>query len=265
MAAESSYEEQLKAANEIVYKHSLELVRLKQALEAANAQQERLLHFISHEIKGFLTKGQNAFAGIVEGDYGEVSTPVKELAEAALGEMRKGVSTVMDILDAANLKKGTISFNKKPVDLKACLLQIREEARSAAEAKGLALETNIDENAMYTVFGDEEKLCRHVLRNLIDNSIRYTPSGAITASLSRMEKMIRVSVQDTGIGITPEDMQRLFTEGGHGKDSIKTNVDSTGYGLFVAKQVVEAHGGTISAHSDGPGKGSTFTVDLPPA
>src|ERR1700733_1300195 len=116
--ADQSYEDQLKAANEVVYKHSLELARLKQALETANAQQENLLHFISHEIKGFLTKGQNAFAGIIEGDYGPVSDPVKTLAAGALVEMRKGVSTVMDILDASNLKKGTISFNKKPFDLK---------------------------------------------------------------------------------------------------------------------------------------------------
>jgi signal transduction histidine kinase len=234
-------------------------------LSRANEQQENLLHFISHEIKGYLTKGQNAFAGIVEGDYGDASPQVKELAKGALGEMRTGVSTVMDILDASNLKKGTISFNKKPFDLKTCVIQMSEDVKWAALRKGLKIETKIDPKDPYTVVGDEEKICRHVLRNLIDNSIRYTPSGSVTTSLSREGNNVKFKVTDTGVGITPEDMPKLFTEGGHGKESIKVNVDSTGYGLFVAKQVIEAHGGKISAFSEGAGKGSTFVVDLPAA
>jgi signal transduction histidine kinase len=260
-----SHEEQLKAANEAVYKHSLELVRLKKELEAANEQQENLLHFISHEIKGFLAKGQNAFAGIVEGDYGSVSPQVKELSQGALVEMRKGVSTVMDILDASNLKKGTISFNKKPFDLKPCLLRVSEDTKWMALRKGLKIETSFDSDGEYKVNGDEEKITRHVLRNLIENAVRYTLSGTVIASLSKEGAIIRFTVSDTGVGITPEDMQKLFTEGGHGKESIKVNVDSTGYGLFVAKQVVDAHGGKISAFSDGAGKGSTFIVELPAA
>ena len=72
ISSSASYEEQLRAANEIVYKHSLELARLKQALEIANAQQETLLHFISHEVKGYLTEGEAGFASIVEGDYGTI-------------------------------------------------------------------------------------------------------------------------------------------------------------------------------------------------
>jgi signal transduction histidine kinase len=260
-----SYEEQLKAANEIVYKHSLELARLKQELELANARQENLLHFISHEIKGFLTKGQNAFAGIVEGDYGKVSDQVKELSQGALGEMRKGVSTVMDILDASNLKKGTMTFNKKTFDLKKDVLQTVTDIQWSALRKGLKVESHFDENQTYEIQGDEEKISRHVLRNLADNSVKYTPSGTVTLSLSREGAMVRFTVKDTGVGITHEDMEHLFTEGGHGKDSIKVNVDSTGYGLFVAKQVTEAHGGRISAFSEGEGKGATFMVDLPSA
>ena len=70
-------------------------------------------------------------------------------------------------------------------------------------------------------------------------------------------------MKDTGIGINEEDKERLFTEGGHGKDSQKVNAHSTGYGLFIAKSIVLAHGGTIRAESDGEGKGSTFIVEFP--
>lgn len=262
IVSHEDYEAELRAANETVYKHSLELARLKQALEVANAQQENLLHFISHEIKGYLTKGQDAFAAITTGDYGVIPDPVKGLAEAALAEMRKGVATVMDILDAANLKKGTVAFKKAPFDFKAAVLSIVEEQKKAVDEKNLILEVQMGEGN-YKMEGDEEKLREHVIRNLIDNAIKYTPAGTVTVGLSDDHGKIHFSVKDSGVGITSEDMKRLFTEGGHGKDSLKTNVHSTGYGLFIAKQIVEAHGGTIRAESEGAGKGSMFIAEFP--
>lgn len=256
-------EDELRAANEIVYKHSLELARLKEALEIANAQQENLLHFISHEIKGYLTEGQNAFAGIVEGDYGEAPPRIKALASAALEKMRSGVATVMNILDAANLKKGTVTYKKEPFDFREVLERAIRAMRARIDTKQLALTVSIDSGVEFRITGDEEKIEHHVVRNLIDNAIRYTPQGSIQVRLARTSTGIRFSVKDTGVGITREDMSRLFTEGGHGKDSIKINVDSTGYGLFIAKQVVEAHGGRIWAESAGAGEGAEFIVELP--
>src|SRR5579864_4733362 len=213
LPSNATYEEQLRAANEIVYKHSLELARLKQALELANAQQENLLHFISHEIKGYLTKGEAAFAEIADGDYGNIPEPVKKLASDALLEMRKGVATVMDILEAANLKKGTIAFKKLPFDMKASVMKVAEELRPAAYEKRLGFEIELRDGE-YGVVGDEQNLREHVIRNLIDNAIRYTPTGTIKVHLTDGDKKIHFSVEDSGVGITPEDMARLFTEGG---------------------------------------------------
>ena len=258
------YEAELRVANEIVYKHSLELVRLKQALETANAQRENLLHFISHEIKGYLTKSEAGFAAIAEGDFGAIPPELKGMAENALKDVRKGVATVMDILDASNLKKGTVAFKKISFDMKAAVQAVVAEQKPAAADKRLGLDMVIADGE-YKIEGDEEKIKEHVIRNLIDNAVRYTPAGTITVELAHEGSKIRFSVKDSGVGITPEDMARLFTEGGHGKDSIKVNVHSTGYGLFIAKQIVEAHGGKIWAESEGAGKGSRFIVELPGA
>ena len=132
-------EEEFRAANEVVYKHSLELVRLSQELEKANRAQESLLHFISHEVKGYLTKGQSAFAGIVEGDYGVAPPPILELAHGALAEMRKGSSTVMDILEASNLKRGSVNFVMAPFDLKKTVQDTVDELKPHAVERGLLL------------------------------------------------------------------------------------------------------------------------------
>jgi signal transduction histidine kinase len=232
-------------------------------LKAVNKQQENLLHFISHEIKGYLTKSEAGFAAIAQGDVGPVSAEVDNLANAALIEVRKGVRTVMDILDASNLKKGTMSYKKNVFDLKDVVVRVVDHLKPAADEKHLAIAMNIAWEVPCKINGDEEKIRDHVIRNLIDNAIKYTPAGTIKVEVSRKDATIRFSVQDSGVGITPDDMALLFTEGGHGKDSIKINVHSTGYGLFIAKTIVDNHGGKIWAESKGAGAGSRFVVELP--
>ena len=234
-----------------------------QELEIANKQQEGLLHFISHEIKGYLTKSEAAFAAIAGGDYGQITAELQSMSQSALAEMRKGVATIMDILDASNLKKGTVSYAKVSFDFVKAVDEVVHELFASADQKGLSLSFVRPSSGTFTFEGDEEKIRRHVIRNVIDNSIKYTPQGSVRVLLSNADSKIRMAVTDTGVGITKEDMAHLFTEGGHGKDSIKVNVHSTGYGLYIAKQIVEAHGGRIWAESDGAGRGSRFIVEFP--
>jgi signal transduction histidine kinase len=261
---DQSYEEQLKAANEAVYKHSLELARLKKELEETNARQEGLLHYIGHEVKGFLTKDAGAFAALIDGDFGQLQDGMKPFVENALAQSRDGVRSVTDILTASNQKTGRVSYSKTDFDLKALVQETVEKANKLAEGKGLTLTFSADDaGAPFTINGDKEKIGDNVLRNIVENSIFYTPSGSVSVSLKKENGKCVIAVKDTGVGISDEDMKNLFTEGGHGKESQKINAHSTGYGLFIAKNIVEAHGGTIRAESEGAGKGSTFTIELP--
>lgn len=244
--------------------------KLAKDLETTNGQQEGLLHFIGHEVKGFLTKDSGAFASLLDGDFAPIPEVLKPFVDHSLTESRRGVEAVTNILKASNLKKGTVTYTKEPFDLKALVAESVERAKPAAEQKGLALSFVTDDSS-YQIIGDKAQIGEHVLRNLIDNAINYTPSGSIAVSLKKENgsstglgtgKFI-FAVKDTGIGISEEDKKRLFTEGGHGKDSQKINVNSTGYGLFIAKKITEAHNGTIHAESAGEGKGSTFIVEFP--
>jgi len=240
-----------------------ELIEVQEKeLQIINKQQENLLQFISHEVKGYLAKSAAAYAGILQGDYGKVPTKLESMADSGLIDMRKGVDMVGDILDASNLRKGTVAYDKKPFDFKKSVEEVVHDLKPTADKKGISLDFSVAAGA-YELNGDEAKIRRHVIRNLIDNSIHYTQTGNIQVSLSRSQDFIHFSVKDTGVGITKEDMSNLFTEGGKGKESTKVNVDSTGYGLFIAKQVTEAHDGKISAHSKGKGQGSEFVIELP--
>ena len=238
--------------------------KLAEELQETNGRQETLIHFIGHEVKGFLTKDSASFASLIDGDFGPLPESVKPFACQALAQSRDGARSVTDILTASNQKKGSIIYTKEPFDLKALAAEVTEKLKPVAEGKGLALTFSADDTGTPYIFtGDKGKIGDNVLRNIIDNSINYTPSGSIAVSLKKDGGKFIFTVKDTGIGITEEDKKRLFTEGGHGKDSQTVNVHSTGYGLFIAKNIIDAHNGTIRAESEGEGKGATFVVELP--
>lgn len=247
-----------------IVQDTLNLQRITEELQQTNTRQEGLIHFIGHEVKGFLTKDVGVFATLSEGDLGALPDALRPLVDRALAQSRESVTAVTDILKASNQKKGTTEYKKEPFDFKQLVAEEVEKARPEAEEKGLVLSFTADDTgAPYAFVGDRGEIGDHVLRNLIDNAINYTPSGSVAVSLKREGRKTIFAVKDSGIGITEDDKKRLFTEGGHGKDSQRVNTHSTGYGLFIAKNIVIAHGGTIAALSEGAGKGATFVVELP--
>ena len=197
---------------------------------------------------------------MVEGDYGRLEDKMEIAVKEGLRSDNEGIDMVQNVLSAASIKSGLIKYNKADLDFKSIVLSVISEQEKNAQDKKLSLETDIDEGD-FKISGDEFQL-KHVVKNLIDNYIKYTPAGKITVSLSKVDGKILFGVKDTGVGLTKEDKERLFTEGGKGKNSQKINVESTGFGLFIAKSIIEAHNGKIWAESEGEGKGSRFFVEL---
>ncbi len=244
---------------EVEQRERIEL--LARDLEQSNKQQVALIHFITHQLKGFVAKSRNIFAMIQEGDYGVVPETMKPFIDEGFRSSTKGAQTIQEILNAANIKSGKVAYDMKPFDLSALLAAIVGNLKPNADSKGVALTLSVPTDAvMFT--GDQMQL-ENAFKNLIDNTIKYTQQGTITLTLEEDAQRLRFTTHDTGVGITPGDMQHLFTEGGHGAESSKVNVDSTGFGLYIVKNIVEGHKGTVRAESEGTGKGSTFTVELP--
>jgi signal transduction histidine kinase len=235
--------------------------KLAQDLEKANAQQVTLIHFITHQIKGFVTKSRNIFSMALEGDFGPIPEQLKPMLEEGFKSDTKGVDTIQGILTAANIKSGKVTFTMMPCDVKALVDEIARDLKPNADRKGVALNLNTGTEPL-SVNGDCKQLV-NAFKNLIDNSIKYTPQGSVNVALHKEGNIVRFTIEDTGVGITPEDMKNLFTEGGHGKESVKVNVESTGFGLYIVKNIIEAHKGKVWAESDGAGKGSRFIVELP--
>jgi signal transduction histidine kinase len=238
-----------------------QLAKLNIDLENLLKQRESLTHLITHKVKGAFTRIKVLFAGILDGTFGEISPEIKKRAEQGMEFGNGGLETVDLVLNVANMQNGTIKFEMKPVNFKELVEKTIAEKKISAEAKGLKLETEI-KDGVFDMMGDAIWL-KEVVNNLVENALHYTKEGKIVVGLEDGNGKIKLSVKDTGIGITDEDKKNLFTEGGRGRDSVKVNVDSTGYGLYTVKLVVEAHKGRLWSESEGPGKGSQFYVELP--
>ncbi|MEK9181720.1 MAG: HAMP domain-containing sensor histidine kinase [Patescibacteria group bacterium] len=259
-----------KEITEKMYKQNLELARLYKEVDGLNIdlqdllkQRESLVHLVTHKVKGSFTRTKYIFAGMLDGTFGEISPEVKKRAEQGLESDNMGIETVDLVLSVANMQKGTVKYDMKEMDFKEIVQKTVSEKSIAVGMKGLKIETAKKEDS-YRVLGDAFWL-KEAINNLLENSIKYTKKGTITVGLEKSSDKVVLSVRDTGVGITAEDKNILFTEGGRGKDSVRVNVDSTGYGLYSVKLIVEAHKGKVWAESEGEGKGSTFFIELPVA
>lgn len=227
-------------------------------LQTIARKQKDIIHMISHEAKGYLARDAAALAEIIEKKEG-VPEELKHVADAALGETRRGVSAMMNIL-SGNADKGELAIDHVRFDLVPELKDAIEHARPLSASKRLSLDTTLPETAM--IEGDPAKLRDIVFKNLLENALHYTEKGAVKVGLTAKEGHVLVSITDTGIGISDTDMEQLYTPGGRGETARSVNPHSTGYGLYIAKQIVEAHGGRLWLESDGPGTGTRAYVEL---
>ncbi|MBK6922399.1 MAG: PAS domain-containing sensor histidine kinase [Deltaproteobacteria bacterium] len=166
-----------------------------------------------------------------------------------------------DLLDVGRGSSGKLRLEIAPVDLGTILSERVDSIRPAAEAKRLEL-TLRSPSYHCEVLGDATRL-QQVLWNLLSNAVRYTaPGGRVEASLQGGPNGFRIEVTDSGVGIDSEFLPHVFTR--YAQAHAPTGEQGgLGLGLAIARQLVELHGGTVTAASDGPGRGSTFTVTLP--
>ncbi len=171
------------------------------------------------------------------------------------------VTLIDDLLDITRIEAGKIELKCMPLDLVPLLQEVARALRPQVEGKGQQLTLELAE-ALPAVVGDADRV-RQILTNLLSNAQKYTPSGGSITITARGEAgRVRVSVQDTGIGLTPEDQAQLFTPFFRAQHDATQGVGGTGLGLAITRALVELHGGAIMVTS-APGQGATFTFTLP--
>jgi heavy metal sensor kinase len=179
---------------------------------------------------------------------------------SALEESERIARLVEGLLLLSRADAGVLRMDRQPVDLAELMAEIVDYARVLAEAYGVALD--LKSAAPLTIHGDREHL-RRLLLNLVDNGIKYTPAGGrVTLTLERDGEWAALRIADTGIGLAPEELERIFQRFYRAPEALDQGKEGSGLGLCIARSIAEAHGGRIRVES-APGQGSVFTVFLP--
>jgi signal transduction histidine kinase len=234
--------------------------RERQAEEArARTLRMEFLSTISHDIKNPLGVIQSMATLLLDGDTGALNAQQSDLIHRIRASVRHVISLSLNIIDAARIEAGHLALHHTAANVVEVVEDALLLARSASELKGVALRCSMDED-LPPLSVDIVQIER-VISNLLDNAIKYTPSGgSVTLSVSQGRDGVRLAVSDDGPGIAAEELSTVFER--YHRQPMSGDIAGSGLGLFIVKAIVEAHGGSVEIRSV-VGEGTTVTVHLP--
>jgi signal transduction histidine kinase len=234
-------------------------VRLKEL----DQQKSEFVSLASHQLRGPLTAIKGYASLLLEGDFGTLTTEVKDAVDKIYKSSNALAVLVGDYLDVSRIEQGRMKYDFSIFNLKELVASIISELKPSIESAKLEFTYDFNNNDTYIINADQGKI-KQVISNIIDNSIKYTPKGWIHVKIekNKLKKKLTVTIKDSGVGIRAEVLPNLFEKFTRAPDASKTNIMGTGLGLYVAKKIIEAHKGRIWAESPGENKGSSFIIEL---
>jgi PAS domain S-box-containing protein len=230
-------------------------------LAEADRRKDEFLAMLAHELRNPLAPIRNALAILEEGADGATSAQARDVAER---QVRHMAHLVDDLLDISRITRGKINLQKEPVDLAAAVSRSVEAARPVLSARRHTLSVALPQTPV-SLLADPTRL-EQILDNLLSNAAKYTePGGRIDLAAERHGDEAVLRVRDTGVGIAPEMLPRVFDLFAQAERSLDRAEGGLGIGLTLVRSLVELHGGSVQAYSAGLGHGSEFVVRLPAA
>jgi signal transduction histidine kinase/CheY-like chemotaxis protein len=222
---------------------------------AATAAKSAFLAAMSHEIR---TPMNAVIGGTSLLNDGTLDDSQRELVEIVRGSAESLLVIINDILDFSKIEAGELTLDEQPLNLRGLLDDAVNLVALTADAKGLRLTVEMTPSCPLTVVADENRL-RQILVNLLGNAVKFTDRGGVSVRVSFTGDRLRIAVRDTGIGISAEQLDRLFQAFSQVDPGTRSRT-GTGLGLVISRRLAEAMGGTIDVAST-PGSGSTFTLE----
>jgi signal transduction histidine kinase len=236
--------------------------RMAEELEHAEITRRNLMADVAHELRTPLAVLDGNLRAILDGVHALTEEEIAILYEQTHHLSR----LVNDLRELSLAEADQLSLNCQEVDLARLVKETVAHFDLLAQEQGIQLTAELDAPLLHPNL-DGNRI-RQVLHNLLSNAIRHTPRGGgviISARKTPETHTVNISITDTGSGISPEDMPFIFDRFYRNAGKSDIDQDHTGIGLAIAKAIIEAHGGNISAHSDGKNQGSAFTIQLPGA
>lgn len=231
------------------------------ALEQADRLRSQFLSHVSHELKTPLTSIKGFLQNLLDGLTGPLNEKQQRYLSRMLDNSDRLIRMIEDLLDRTSIEAGQVEMIPAEVDVESCLLDVIEQLRPLASAKGQRLNVSYPPEPL-TVWADRDRLIQ-VIVNLVHNAIKYTPhDGAITVAAQASPRMVRIAVRDTGPGIPPECLERVFDPFFRVQQGQRSGPKGLGLGLSIVKTLVELQGGQVTAIND-PEGGAEFSFTVP--
>ncbi|HEV8579833.1 MAG TPA: ATP-binding protein [Thermoanaerobaculia bacterium] len=234
----------------------------KLATERANRAKSEFLANMSHELRTPLNSIIGFSELLADGTFGGLNERQAGYLDNMLASARHLLALVNDLLDLARIEAERIHLEPAELDLSSLIGDLVGSMAPLAEKEGICLALELEE-ALSVVWADPRRI-KQVVYNLLSNALKFTSAGGrVTVRAGARDGGFRIAVADTGIGIRPEDRERLFQVFEQADSSSTRSKRGSGLGLALSRRLVEMHGGRIWAESAGEGKGSTFIVEIP--
>ena len=232
----------------------------EQALSQANARKDEFLAMLGHELRNPLAPLVSALAVIAEKETDAATLDwTRRLMERQVAHM---VRLVDDLLDVSRIERGKFTLRLERVEFGGVVAGAIDASRPLIESRGQRLEPHLPAAPLW-LMADPVRLSQ-VITNLLNNAAKYTePGGTITLTAHREKQQLVLEVRDTGIGIAPDVLPRIFEPFTQARQTLDRSQGGLGIGLSLVSQIVKLHGGDVVARSDGLGHGAVFTVRLP--
>jgi len=233
-------------------------VKLKQL----DATKTEFIAVASHQLRTPLTAIRGYISLVRHDHYGHIPKKAQDALRLVYQASLRLLNLSNRLLDVSRIQLGKISFNPQPVSLVDIISSVVQELQIQAKEKKLKLVFEKPDQKMPLLSLDVGKI-RQVLLNILDNDLKYTQKGGITIYLRSLDGRVRIKIQDTGMGMTPEELGKIFKSFSRGDAGMAFHSAGAGLGLYVAKKFVDLHHGRIWATSPGKGRGSVFWIELP--
>lgn len=247
---------------EDLQKTTVALANANKQLQELDKAKSEFLSIASHQLYTPLTALRGYISMLLEGDFGEINDKQKPILDILNTSALRLIDLIKSLLDISRIERGKLELNLVSADLAQMAMELVRDLMPNAANKGLGLEFHQPPTPVPHVVVDQQRV-RQVLLNFVDNAIKYTPSGRVDVFVELADKEVVFKVQDTGKGISDEEINLLFNKFTRVGGASRFHTEGTGLGLYVAKQIVKEHHGDVGVTSPGPGKGSTFIVRLP--
>jgi len=236
-------------------------VRRKEEAESLLKAKTEFLSIASHQLRTPLTAIIGYSSMLKEGDYGTIPEKAGKAVTHIYDSSQRMIKLVNDFLSVSRMETGKTVLKIKENSMNELIEQVISELELRAKEKNLYVK--YDQPATDHIAKIDPEKIKEVLSNLIDNAIHYTEKGGITVSIKKNNVKTTILVSDTGAGMTPEEIAKIFESFSRGSAGNKLNTQGSGLGLYIAKKFVEMHNGKIWATSEGKDRGSIFYVELP--